>query len=121
MNKSLWHYTCTHAQVGIDRERLNRPRIHPFLPELGPVVWLTDLDELPSPDAVGLTATYLACDRTAVRYEVSRFAPGIRWWPWARWRCDPAVVADLESFGQPAHWWISTEPIAVSQPPQATT
>jgi hypothetical protein len=42
----LWHYTCAdHGAPGIDRTGELRPNRHPLLPELGPVVWLTDLTD----------------------------------------------------------------------------
>lgn len=120
-SKVLYHYTCVdHGQPGIEHDQKLRPNPHPLLPELGPVVWLTDLAELLNVETVGLTSQFTKCDRTAVRYEVRRNANGVVWWPFVRGMCNKSVVADLERDGQPTHWWVCTRPIAVLDSEPAT-
>lgn len=116
----LWHYTCgDHGMPGIEATGKLRPRIHPFFPELGPVVWLTDLDSITryGADAVGLhpTVRLLKCDRTEFRYAVDPArCPGLEHWFIARKRCcNIALVAELESDGWPARWWVATGPVPV--------
>lgn len=102
---TLYHFTCRdHSQPVIDEVGYLQPKLHPLLPELGPVLWLTDTAE-PERDAVGLTSR--TCDRMQVRYVVpADTVPGLAWWPILRGQCDPRVVRDLESYGQPLHWWV---------------
>lgn len=111
----LYHYTCAdHGAPGIEADGFLRPNLHPMLRALGPVVWLTDLAHIADPKVVGLTATTLHCDRTAIRYVVfATDVVGLTWWPFARSICDPVVVADLESYGWPTRWWIARENVPV--------
>ena len=63
----LYHFTCDdHGYPGIVRTGTVLPRQHPFMPGLGPLLWLTDLAEPPTPESVGLTSQNLKCDRLAV-------------------------------------------------------
>lgn len=121
----LWHYTCAdHGLVGIEAAGgVLQPNAHPLLPELGAVVWATEDETLADPAAVGfapgalpwtLAKRLLHCDRTAVRYEVP--TAKATWWPFVRGRCEPAVVADLESYGKPHEWWVVFGPVAVARP-----
>lgn len=106
---ALYHFTCGHGMVGIERDGYLRPIRHPFLPILGPVVWLTDLERFDRPEVVGLTSSNLDCDRTEFRYRVERSdVPTLRWWSFVAPSCDPGVVADLERFGWPTHWWLAS-------------
>jgi hypothetical protein len=111
----FYHYTCAdHGAPGIEADGFLRPNAHPMLRALGPVVWLTDLDHLTDPKAVGLTSATLSCDRTAIRYVVfAADVVGLTWWPFARSVCDRAVVADLESMGYPSRWWITRENVPI--------
>lgn len=113
----LYHYTCAHSVPGILRAGMVlRPHEHPLLPELGPVVWLTDLAPLARPRAVGLGPGRLACDRTEFRFDATATdIAGLSWWPRVRDRCQPRVVAQLEAFGWPERWWIATEPVTVTE------
>jgi hypothetical protein len=74
------------------------------------VVWLTTSREAPR-DALGLTSSMLDCDRMAYLYRA--FAPAAVPWLGSRLRAEapPDVVTELEAFGEPASWWISTEPV----------
>ena len=109
---SLYHFTCVdHGHPAIQASGVLRPNLHRLLPELGPIVWLTDLAE-PTRDAVGLTSVHLSCDRLAVRYELRQGAVAdLQWWPFVRERCAPNVVADLQRFGLSSHWWITGKPV----------
>jgi hypothetical protein len=105
----LWHFTCEHGFAGLRQLGVLRPNRHPLAPGLEPLIWLTD-DPDPERDAVGLTSSHLTCDRLTYRYRAlsaSRCVP----WSAVRHRVDKAVLADLESFGQPETWWISSEPL----------
>jgi hypothetical protein len=111
--KVLYHFTCLHSVPGITRTGRLRPWAHPLLPELGPVIWLTDLAAVDRPEVVGLDRVTLECDRTEFRFSVAADSPGVSWWPFVRDRCQPSVVADLEHLGWPSRWWVGTEPITI--------
>lgn len=103
---TLWHFTCSHGRGGIiDAQGHLRPNRHPLMPELGPIIWLTD-DQWPERDAVGLTSAYLSCDRMAFRFRVIESDAH----PWAAWchLVDQATRADLEHYAEPDRWWLAT-------------
>ncbi len=50
---TLYHFTCEHGKRGIDLTRILLPNVHPFMRNLGPLIWLTDLAEPPTPESVG--------------------------------------------------------------------
>lgn len=114
---TLYHYTCAHSVPGILRDHMVlRPHEHPLLPELGPVIWFTDLDTITQPEVVGLTSRTLRCDRTEFRFQAPASSiGGLSWWPLVRERCREAVVADLERYGWPTRWWVATEPVTVTE------
>lgn len=110
----LYHFTCAHGHAGVERDGFLAPHAHVLLPELGPLVWLT---EDPEPDrlAVGLSSTIITCDRMAHRYDVApETVPDLTWWPFVRDRCAPAVVADLERYGRPSTWWLARSPVLIA-------
>src|SRR5258707_1733633 len=109
----LYHFTCNHGHVGIKRSRVLLPNAHPFMKHLGPLIWLTDFAEPPTPESVGLQSTWISCDRLAYRYSVHTRAAV----PWAdiRTRAAADVVADLEAFGQPEHWYVVRRPLTASE------
>ena len=109
----LYHFTCSHGHTGIARTGTLLPHAHPFMPYLGPLLWLTDLADPPSKESVGLTSSWTSCDRLAYRYNVQCRAAI----PWSEVRKKAAgdVVAMLESFGQPEHWWIVRRPLTASE------
>lgn len=121
----LWHYTCLdHAAPEIDATGELRPTQHILLPQLGPIVWLTDI---PDPaigcglDILGIAeSVILTCDRLAVRYAVeAAAAPGLARWVDVRGRCDPDAVEALEEGGSwPSRWWIATGPVPIGTPAQ---
>src|SRR4051812_9690776 len=101
----LFHFTCDdHGYTGITTERTIRGQRHPLFPHLGPLVWLTELEQVDDPMDVGLTSDRLTCDRTSRRFLVTCRAAV----PWAsvRGRVNPRAVADLEAFGRPDTWWV---------------
>jgi hypothetical protein len=110
---TLYHFTCEHGHTGISKTGVLRPNIHPFMPHLGPLLWLTDFEEPPSKESVGLTSRLSTCDRLAYRYIVHSKA-AIHWFD-IRSRASKEVVADLESYGQPEHWWVVRRPLVPSE------
>lgn len=107
----LYHYTCDDGARMIGPTGRLRPNQHTLLPDLPPIVWLTDLAS-PDRDGLGLTSSTLTCDRTAHRYEVRVVNPAaFHHWPWLRdhgpFQLDPDVIATLERFGKPDHWWVT--------------
>lgn len=109
----LYHFTCAHGHDGITRTGTMLPNIHPFMRHLGPLLWLTDLAEPPTPESVGLQSIWITCDRLAYRYSV-RTKAALHWFV-IRDRAPKDVVATLESFGQPEHWWIARRPLTRSE------
>lgn len=108
----LYHYTCQHGFNDISKSGRLLPNKHPFMPHLGPLLWLTDL-ERPTPESVGLTSEWQPCDRLAYRYIV-RSKAAIHWHE-IRKRANPVVVGALEAFGDPAHWWVIRRPVLPSE------
>ncbi len=99
---SLFHFTCDHGRRGIGRRGLVRPNPHTG------IAWFTS-NPSPSRDDVGLTSeSLLTCDRLSFRYVVEQHDAE----PWfgssARESAEPDLVADLEAFGDPATWFVST-------------
>lgn len=109
----LYHFTCDHGRVGIARTGVLLPNVHPFMPYLGPLLWLTDFAEPPTRESVGLTSNWTSCDRLAYRYIV-RCKAAVPWFR-IRTRVKGDVVATLESFGQPEHWWVVRRPLIPSE------
>ncbi len=109
----LYHWTCAdHGEPGIRRSRLIWPFPHVML-GLPPMVWLTS-EPAQGRESLGLTSTYLSCDRMAYRVTVNvDDAFTIDHWPTSRARrlANPDVVRDLERFGRPDTWWISFESV----------
>jgi hypothetical protein len=106
----LYHYTCAeHGAPGIEADGYLRARTHPLMPQLGDVVWLTDLDlsSAPYPDKLGLTHDRIDCDRSAIRYIViPADVPRLTWWPFIRHVVSGSVVRDLERSAWPQRWWL---------------
>jgi hypothetical protein len=80
---------------------------------LGPLLWLTDLAEPPTPESVGLTSQNLKCDRLAKRITVNSKA--VAPWSAVREKAPKEVVGWLESLGQPDHWWVARRPLTRSE------
>jgi len=110
---TLYHFTCDHGHTGITRTGTLLPNLHPFMPALGPVLWLTDFAEPPTPESVGLQSMYVTCDRLTYRYRVQ--CKAVVQWRDIRQRAPKEVVADLEAFGQPEHWWVVRRPVTASE------
>lgn len=106
----LWHFTCEHGYRQIGTHGTLKPNRHVLLGDAPPVVWLTDLQS-PERDAVGLTSRFITCDRMAYRYMVNEGTVE-RWADFADEHDVPLWVrADLESYGDPEHWFVSTRPL----------
>ena len=107
----LWHFTCVHGHAGLGARGLLRPNPHPLMPALGPVVWLTDTPA-PERDDVGLSiGTLVHCDRMAYRYRVDT-TTAIEWQRVRHVVADD-VLAVLESYADPATWWVARNGRAV--------
>jgi hypothetical protein len=111
----LYHYTCTHAALDIEREGVLKPHAHPWLQQrYGPVVWLTDIsDAALAGVAIGVKPQItLSCDRTEVCYPIwSGSVEGLVWWPHIRDLFDPSAASAIEAGAMPAHWWLTRKPI----------
>lgn len=114
----LWHYTCAHHVSGILTDGVVKPMAPQGFPSLA---WFTDLS-VPHRDALGLTSTMLACDRTAHRFRVSARADVL---PYVRIRRDlPArwrEALETAEGAMPMHWWVSPVPVPVVYSPGRTT
>jgi len=110
---TLYHFTCDHGHEGITKTRILLPNAHPMMLNLGAILWLTDLSEPPSKESVGLTNSWTTCDRLAYRYIVH--CKAAVHWSEVRARAPKDVVATLEAFGQPEHWWIIRRPVLASE------
>jgi hypothetical protein len=75
------------------------------------VLWLTT-EATPDRERTGLTMDRIACDRMEYRYVVSDLS---RCRPWLtspeRAAASRRAVEDLESLGDPEHWWITDQPV----------
>ncbi len=109
----LYHFTCDHGHKGISRTKILLPNIHPLMKNLGPLLWLTDFAEPSTKESVGLTSTWMICDRLAYRYIV-RCKAAVHWSE-IRGRAPKEVVETLESYGQPEHWYVVRRPVLASE------
>lgn len=109
----LYHYTCAHAAPHITRERWLQGNPHPWMPDAGPLVHLTDLDT-PDRAALGLTSNILLCDRTEYRVVVSTQS-AVHWPVFAR-TIQRHIRRALEDApgAMPMHWYVvQGAPVAV--------
>ena len=111
MCAKMYHFTCGHGARKIGRYGILAPRPHPIIGQR--LVWFTDLPE-PTRDQVGLTSTFLTCDRMSYRYHATDLETIV---PWTtspgRRDTHPEVVRAMEAFGEPEHWFISTTAVPV--------
>lgn len=106
----LYHFTCADGHQQIERTGTLRPQT-----AMWPFVWLTSEAD-PDFEASGLRGfdgfTILDCDRTDYRYVVTDLTTCR---PWLgspeRPRVSARFLQLLEQFGDPQHWWITTEPV----------
>jgi hypothetical protein len=107
---ALYHFTCAHGRREIGTSNcLLLPHYHPLLG--CKVLWLTD-QSVPDREKTGLTMKHQPCDRMQFRYVISDSAHCTGWLESLEREQAPAqAVADLESFGDPEHWWIAATPI----------
>jgi len=109
--ETLYHFTCRHSKSDIGTSNcLLRPMIrHPLLG--CKVLWLTT-EASPDRLSTGLTMDRINCDRMEYRYVVTDLA---NCHPWLgspeRGAVSPKVLADIESLGDPDHWWITDRPV----------
>lgn len=114
---TFYHYTCLHAAAKIRvRGNVLRPMPQLYIPG-PPIIWLTDLD-FPLRHELGLTRTWLVCDRGEVRFTVHPDAEStVEPWPrYARTHRVPiALRNEFEADRLPAHWYVSTVPLLVHE------
>lgn len=104
----LFHYTSLAAAPLIHKQGKLRGFPCPLLPQIGPIVWLTDLD-VGHPTALGIPDTVAGYARMAVRVQVDIEEP-IRWARWARRtvRHEQWMTLEVNVPGSlVAHWWLS--------------
>lgn len=114
----LYHYTCDHGHALIGEDDVVVPATHQSGEAIGTpgeYAWFTDLS-VPIREALGLTSTILACDRTAHRYRVTD-AAGIIPWTAVRRVYRWGLALELAPRARPAHWFVATEPVAVVYDP----
>lgn len=102
----LYHYTCSHAALHIIKQRWLQANPHPLMPEVGPLIHLTDLDA-PDRHGLGLTSYTLRCDRTEWRVTAVT-SEAIHWPVFAR-TIPRHVREELESApgALPMHWYVA--------------
>lgn len=106
----LFHFTCEHGWSALGkRGRLRSQMAHPLLG--CDVVWLTT-EGAPDREATGLSMHTISCDRMRYRYIVTDIAACRPWLTSPERAVAPRLhVQDLESFGDPEHWWITDRPV----------
>lgn len=116
---TFYHYTCDHGRAALGECGTLQPfggRRRFIAPWPARYVWVTDLDT-PVRDALGLTSSFLMCDRTRFRYRV--LEPSTVQ-PWADLAGQAGVWrAALEEApgARPKHWYFSVEPVPVVYDP----
>jgi hypothetical protein len=111
----LYHFTCDHGHAAIQADGgLLRPNPAGLYMS---VVWLTVLPE-PDKFSTGLGAVLTTCNRMAYCY-IAESGSAARAWLFSgeRMRTPRGFLADLESYGDPEHWWISDVPVAAAWDP----
>lgn len=110
----LWHYTCAHAAPKIEAAGMLYGSAHRMMPQLGAIVWLTDLD-VGARAQLGLPPIQDGCDRVAYRVQVELESP-LRWARWARRNLPRAQWSAVE-MNCPgsliAQWWLSLDPVPI--------
>ena len=125
--KTLWHYTCDHAQDSIGDEGLLVPalaqigaaaagRMPSWEKAVAGLVWLTDLDS-PLRNELGLTSNSIGCDRTRHRYRVVGYSAVH--YPTIRRDLPKRAREALESAegAMPMHWFVAYTPVPVVYDP----
>lgn len=110
----LWHYTCDHAAPKIRASGMLHGSAHRMLPQIGPIVWLTDLD-IGARVQLGLPPIQPGCDRVAYRVTVELAEP-LRWASWARRNLPKAQWTAVEANcpgSLVAQWWLSLASVPI--------
>lgn len=107
---TYFHRTCVdHGLAGLGRRGRLRPNASPLTPRLGAVVWLTD-----NPTAerwsLGLTSTYLGCDRMRVLYSVEA-GEEVETYASVRHLVPLRLRGEFERYGDTAAWFVSRVPL----------
>lgn len=85
-----------------------------MLPQLPPIVWLTDLD-VGARRELGLPPTQAGCDRVAVRVQADVDEP-LRWASWCRRNVPKAQWTAVEANcpgSLVAHWWLAMRSVQI--------
>jgi hypothetical protein len=110
----LYHFTCAHGYRKIGRYNclLIPQGPHPLLNDIR-VIWLTTLAD-PDQETTGLGQVHTTCNRMAFRYVATDLRTCRPWLGSAeRKNAPPDSVEILESYGDPEHWWITSDPTPV--------
>lgn len=118
----LYHYCCSHSAAKITDSGRLVPSAHQHLPQVAPIVWLTDLRIEGEPMdierlALGMPhnrhAEEQGCDRFSHRVTVAVRGGVFRWSRWARRNIHPRQQEAIELNHPgilPAHWWLTFRP-----------
>lgn len=109
----LYHFTCSHSKraIGTSNCLLIPQIVHPLLG--CKVLWLTT-EATPDRYATGLgnNTGLVPCDRMEFRYVITDLSACRAWLESPeRLQAPPQAVENLESYGDPEHWWITNRPI----------
>lgn len=110
----LFHFTCDHSYPRIGHRGWLFAQVRPTLfgvplPDLR-VVWLTSGDF----ESTGMDRSeFTTCDRSAYRYIVTDTSTCEPWLDSEVRRRFPDAADLLERVGDPARWWVSSEPVPV--------
>jgi hypothetical protein len=121
----LYHYCCAHSAAKITETGSLIPSAHPHLPQIAPIVWLTDMrivgeamdvERLALGMPHNVAAEEQGCDRFSHRVTVAERGGVFRWPRWARRNLNPRQQEAIE-INNPgimtAHWWLAFRPMAV--------
>ena len=119
---TLYHFTCDHGRHALGTSGVVLPlaqwnpraaaRLTPERAAIARLSWFTDLDAAVR-DALGLTSTALACDRTQFRYRVT--ADPVPCLPWLLSPYRRGWMLDLERApgAMPRHWYVADTSVRV--------
>jgi hypothetical protein len=126
----LYHYTCVHAAEKIAAAGRLVGHPHKHLPQIAPLIWLSNLPIVGEPMDVERVALGMphqpeaeaqGCDRFSHRVTVATRGQVFHWPRWSRRNLETAQRQAIELNGPgilPAHWWVGFRdlPVLAVQP-----